>query len=93
MFSCRWRVKLINICLIKLSLFFRVYGDKGNFYATHPCSTAIEVYNIEKDQWRTLTCTDLPILKWPGACVAENFAFVIGGKHTEGIKQTNEILY
>ncbi|CAF4363104.1 unnamed protein product, partial [Adineta steineri] len=24
-----------------------VYGDKGNFYATHPCSTAIGVYNIE----------------------------------------------
>jgi hypothetical protein len=63
---------------------FRVYGDKGNFYATHPCSTAIEVYNIEKDQWRTLACTDLPILKWPGACVTENFAFVIGGKHTDG---------
>jgi hypothetical protein len=63
---------------------FRVYGDKGNFYATHPCSKAIEVYNIEKDQWRTLDCVDLPILKWPGACVAENCAFVIGGKHTDG---------
>ncbi len=68
----------------------RVYGDKGNFYATHPCSTAIEVYNIEKDQWRTLACTDLPILKWPGACVTENFAFVIGGKHTDGKKKPND---
>ncbi len=65
-----------------------MYGDKGNFYATHPCSTAIEVYNIEKDQWRTLACTDLPILKWPGACVAENVAFVIGGKHTDGKQET-----
>ncbi|CAF2401212.1 unnamed protein product [Rotaria sp. Silwood2] len=71
-----------NECLVAVG---GVYGDKGNFYATHPCSTAIEVYNIEKDQWRTLACTDLPILKWPGACVTENFAFVIGGKHTDGL--------
>ncbi|CAF0789636.1 unnamed protein product [Rotaria sp. Silwood1] len=71
-----------NECLVAVG---GVYGDKGNFYATHPCSTAIEVYSIEKDQWRTLACTDLPILKWPGACVAENFAFVIGGKHTDGL--------
>lgn len=69
-----------------------MYGDKGNFYATHPCTTAIEVYSIEKDQWRTLNCTDLPILKWPGACVADNFAFVIGGKHTDGKKSIISIV-
>ena len=47
------------------------------------------MYNIEKDEWRTLACDDLPILKWPGACVAENVAFVIGGKHTDGKLERN----
>ncbi|CAF1310795.1 unnamed protein product, partial [Didymodactylos carnosus] len=61
-----------------------VYGDRGNFYATHPCSTAIEVYNIEKDQWQSLVCP-MPILKWPGACVYSHFAFIVGGKHTDGL--------
>ena len=46
----------------------------------------MEVYDIENDQWRTLACTDLPVLKWPGACVAEKVAFVIGGKHTDSIR-------
>jgi hypothetical protein len=49
-----------------------VYGNVGNFYATFPVSSPLEIYSIEKDQWTSLKNCQIPILKWPGACIFEN---------------------
>lgn len=63
-----------------------VYGDKGNFYATFPVLSPIEIYSIEKDAWKSVNCgPSVPILKWPGACVFKNnLLFIVGGKLTDG---------
>ena len=67
-----------------------VYGNVGNFYATYPVISPIEVYSIEKDSWRSLSSTQIPILKWPGACIftkhqnsQEKYVFIVGGKLTD----------
>jgi hypothetical protein len=67
-----------------------VYGNVGNFYATYPVISPIEVYVIEKDSWKSLNSTQIPILKWPGACIftktpdsQEKYVFIVGGKLTD----------
>ena len=48
----------------------------------------MEVYSIEKNTWSSLTDLDVPILKWPGACVFDSGegkkVFIVGGKLTDG---------
>jgi hypothetical protein len=76
-----------NECIVAVG---GVYGNIGNFYATFPVFSPIEVYSIEEDQWTSLkNCKGLPILKWPGAAIFsfENSlkkVFIVGGKLTEG---------
>lgn len=80
-----------------------VYGAKGNFYATFPCKYSVEIYSIESNYWKCLnfnTKEELPILKWSGACLIDDFdydfsspnslklsnckLFIVGGKLTDG---------
>ncbi len=61
-----------------------VYGDRGNFYATFPVKSPIEIYSIESNQWITVRNPKIPILKWPGACILnDNKVFIVGGKITD----------
>jgi hypothetical protein len=61
-----------------------VYGDRGNFYATFPVKSPIEIYSIETNQWVTFKSPNIPILKWPGACILnDNKVFIVGGKITD----------
>lgn len=60
-----------------------VYGDRGNFYASHPVHSPLEVYHIDHNIWRSVKC-EMPVLKWPCACVFQDYVFIVGGKHTEG---------
>lgn len=64
-----------------------VYGNVGNFYATYPVQSPVEVYSIEKDSWESLKDCNLPPLKWPGVCVfnskeepKKKLIFIVGGK-------------
>ncbi len=41
-----------------------VNGNVGNFYATNPVDSAIEIYSIDEDYWTSLLDCDIPILKW-----------------------------
>jgi hypothetical protein len=61
-----------------------VYGNIGNFYATIPVSSSLEIYSIENDYWTSITDCNIPILKWPGACIFDKKVFIVGGKLTEG---------
>lgn len=75
-----------NDCIIAIG---GVYGNIGNFYATHPINSPFEFYSIEQDTWTQseIKSSLLPILKWPGACVfSQNSGqkiFIVGGKLTE----------
>ncbi len=61
-----------------------VYGERGNFYATFPVKSPIEIYCIETNQWTTFKNPKIPILKWPGACLLnDNKVFIVGGKLTD----------
>ena len=66
-----------------------VFGNLGNFYATHPVQSPLEYYSIEKNNWTSLKNCKIPILKWPGACIFNeggsgkgNKVFIVGGKLT-----------
>ena len=76
-----------NECIVAVG---GVYGNVGNFYATIPVRSPLEVYSIEKDTWTSLKDCTVPILKWPGACIfsrnsnhESKCAFIVGGKLTD----------
>ena len=74
-----------NDCIVAVG---GVYGSIGNFYATFPIKSPLEYYSIEKDKWKSFEDCDVPVLKWPGACIFKREGeknkkvFIVGGKLT-----------
>ena len=71
-----------NECIVAVG---GVFGAVGNFYATNPVCSPIECYSIERDMWQSLRDCQVPILKWPGACLftkhqQQRYVFIVGGK-------------